>query len=226
HLHRLAALITGFAANRHHTTVGAGARGHGGHHLGVDLQGVAGAHGTRPLDFAAHTDDAPRTWGRTVDHQPHRDRRRVPSAGREAREQAARGEFFVQMKRLRVELAREGLDLGLAHGSGRADKALADLEVVEIVDVAHCLTNFCTAPFSMARYTSPPPATATPWAPLVVPGSRPTILPSRSRSVPPVQMWSSLVIARPEIPPVPVHSLRNWPVPSKTSMRWLSRSLT
>ena len=44
--------------------------------------------------------------------------------------------------------------------------------------------------------------------------------------MPPVQIRCSLVIASPETAPVPVHWLRKFPLPSKTSIRWLSRSVT
>jgi hypothetical protein len=58
-------------------------------------------------------DDPTGDWRPAVHEQPHRDCGRVPSARREAAEQRRLGSLVVEVERLRVELCRERLDLGL-----------------------------------------------------------------------------------------------------------------
>src|SRR6185437_3683172 len=63
--------------------------------------------------------------------QPHGDGDGVPAARSQAAEQRVLRRRIVQMKRLRIELRRERLDLGLVERMRAAREALADAEIVE-----------------------------------------------------------------------------------------------
>jgi len=64
----------------------------------------------------------------TLDKQPHGDRGRVPAAGGEAAEQRLGGGLLVEVERLRVELAREPVDLVHLRDVLCAGEALSDAQ--------------------------------------------------------------------------------------------------
>ncbi len=75
--------------------------------LGLDLQPITGSHCIRPTQFI-HT-ETNRAFGKVqrLDKQTHRNRRRMPAACDETFEHCLIGNGRIQMKRLRIKLARE-----------------------------------------------------------------------------------------------------------------------
>ena len=76
--------------------------------LAFDLKRIADTRRPRPPEFAARADDAAGDR-HTLDDEPHRDRRRMPSARREAAKQRVARSIFIQMEWLRIIRGSEGL---------------------------------------------------------------------------------------------------------------------
>ena len=98
--------------------------------LAEDLNLITGARRPRPRDLDTRAYDAPGDGRATLDEQPHGDRGRVPAAGGEAAKQRLGGCLLVEVEGLRVELAREPLNLVRVHDVLRASEALSDAEIV------------------------------------------------------------------------------------------------
>jgi DNA-binding MarR family transcriptional regulator len=99
--------------------------------LGDDAQHVAGAHRRRPGQFAADAEDPASRAEFAGDQQPHRHRGGVPTARRQAAEQALAPGFVVEMKRLRVELGGERRDRRGLDPQRRRGVALPGGEILE-----------------------------------------------------------------------------------------------
>jgi len=56
----------------------------------------------------------------------------VPATRRQSREQRSLGRGVIEVKRLRIELAGEGLDLRLVHGMCSARESLSDMQIFEV----------------------------------------------------------------------------------------------
>src|SRR6185369_13541776 len=92
---------------------GAAARGTDLEHLRLDLELVARPDRPRPPQLLGpRADDAARRTQAALDEQPHREGRRVPAAGAEAREDGDPRRLLVEVERLRVVGRGEGLDRG------------------------------------------------------------------------------------------------------------------
>src|SRR5262245_41847696 len=96
------------------------------------MNGIAGARRSRPVDFSSRPYDSAGERQAAFHVQPHRDGGRVPATGYEPLEEAALGCLTVCMKRLRVELGRERLDLRLVDRVGAAGKALPHMKVIQM----------------------------------------------------------------------------------------------
>src|SRR3954470_16987219 len=83
---------------------------------------------TPPASGAHHAARA----GHAVDEEARGHRRRVPAARRQTAEQGRGRGRLVEVERLQVVLAREGLDPGLVDRVRPAREALPDREVVEV----------------------------------------------------------------------------------------------
>src|ERR1700730_15998692 len=107
------------------------------------MQRVARPDRFAPGDLAAGANDAAGDRQSAANQKTHGDRRRVPAARREALEERIAGGLFVEMKRLRIEFAREGLDLVGGERSRTAGETLTDDKIVKVQcrlcrrDVAH-----------------------------------------------------------------------------------------
>lgn len=135
HLHRFAVLIAGFAAHGDAAAVRPGAGRRQLQHLAGHLQDVAGPGRLRPSDLTAGTDDTTGN-GRTACHQEaHGDGGRVPAAGGKPTEQRRLGGFVVQVKRLRIVLPGEVLDLLGCEDVALAHESLAHGKIIEVVEV-------------------------------------------------------------------------------------------
>src|SRR5438128_282408 len=130
-LHRLAALIQGFAAHRDHSPIRARARRRDLDDLAFDVQDVTRPRRLGPVDLSPGADDAAGERY-SADHKTHRDRRRVPAARRQPAEQRLPRLVVIDMKRLRVELAGEALDLRLVQGVRSAAEALSHVQILEV----------------------------------------------------------------------------------------------
>src|SRR5258708_32339046 len=75
--------------------------------LGLDLQPITGSHCIRPTQFIYTKTN--RAFGEVqrLDKQTHRNRRGMPTAGDDPPEHCLARHRCIQMKRLRIELARE-----------------------------------------------------------------------------------------------------------------------
>jgi hypothetical protein len=83
--------------------------------LAEDVHLIAGACRPRPSDLDTRAHDAPSDGRATLNKQPRGDHGRVPAAGGEAAKQRLGGCLLVEVEGLRVELAREPLDLVRVH---------------------------------------------------------------------------------------------------------------
>src|SRR5437867_585465 len=98
----------------------------------MDTKRVAWSRRLRPPDLSARTHHAARDRHPALDQKAHRQRRRVPTAGDQSPEQGPFRRVWVDVKRLRVELAGKPDDLFLVDHVRSADKLLSDAQIVEI----------------------------------------------------------------------------------------------
>src|SRR5512134_3811705 len=98
----------------------------------MHLQRVTSAHRQTPRDLASEAENAPGDRWAALDHQPHRQRRRVPATANETPEERLACSGVIQMKRLWIELSRESENLVFGHGVRRGHEMLAGLQILEI----------------------------------------------------------------------------------------------
>ena len=110
--------------------------------LGLDLQPITRSHCIRPTQFI-HT-ETNRAFGEVqrLDKQTHRNRRGMPTAGDDPFEHCLIGNGCIQMKRLRIKLARERDDLFLANLVASRFEPIAHFKIFEIA-LAHRKLFFC-----------------------------------------------------------------------------------
>ena len=92
----------------------------------------AGAHGLGPAEVGVHADEAARKRRGTFDEQPHGQRSRLPPAGDKPAEKARLGGLRIDVKILRIIVAREADDLLGRQHTRLGAKSLAYREILEI----------------------------------------------------------------------------------------------
>src|SRR5436309_11354213 len=94
------------------------------------MERVARPCRSRPRQRAATSNNSPGK-GKSVDHQPHADRRRVPATGRKRAEQGILGARIAEVEGLRIVAAGEFNDLIPLKPVAFTGEGLPDMEVVE-----------------------------------------------------------------------------------------------
>src|SRR4051794_34084164 len=89
----------------------------------------------QPVDASA--DQRMRAEGPSLDREAHGNGGGVPSRGSEPPEQGLLGGFVVEMHRLRIELRREPLDVGLGDVNFGGFELHSNGEIVEPLDPRH-----------------------------------------------------------------------------------------
>src|SRR5262245_17547505 len=134
-LHDLAALVASLAPQCHRPAVGSGARRHDVQDRAFDVEHVAGPRRRRPADLSTEANDAAGDR-QAIDLEPHGDRCGVPAAGGQATEERALRGLGIRVKRLRIEFPGKGDDLLLVEHVRRGRELLADVQVVQIEQLA------------------------------------------------------------------------------------------
>jgi hypothetical protein len=71
---------------------------------------VPWAHWTQPCELSTGADNSAGRSHITLNEQPHGERRRMPTAGRQAMKEGSARRFFIKMEGLRVELSSKRFD--------------------------------------------------------------------------------------------------------------------
>src|SRR5262249_36240510 len=127
----LAVLVSCLATHADHSAIRARARR--GHLFDFAENGehVARPRWLGPADLSTSADDSPSERQAGFDEELHRVRSGVPAARGHSAEQRCFRRLAIKMERLRVELRRKRLDLGLVDRMEATRKALAHLEVLK-----------------------------------------------------------------------------------------------
>src|SRR5258708_7665488 len=131
-LNDLAALVHGPAEKDYRSAIGSRARWCNLDDFALDMEDVAGTGRHWPAQLCSGPDNAAGERWTAFNIEAHRDRGGVPAARCQAVEERAFRGFFVRVKRLRIELSREGFDLRFIDCVRRAGKALPDMQIVKI----------------------------------------------------------------------------------------------
>src|SRR5262249_45799619 len=97
-----------------------------------DLKRVPRPRWLWPGELAAGADDTVGKRQTALDQKAHGDRRGMPAARHQAREQRVLGGVRIKMEGLRIELAGERCDLRGIDAMGSADEALSGFEIFEV----------------------------------------------------------------------------------------------
>ena len=126
-------LIGGHIANADNAAIRLRARFTNVEDFGFYFEDVARAHRLRPAKFVdAKTNRAPGQFKLAGNEQIHAHRAGVPAAGGKPLENAFRGGVLIEVKRLRIEFARERFDILRGDRDRARAKPIANMKVFEI----------------------------------------------------------------------------------------------
>lgn len=122
-LNDIAALVYRPAKKNYRAAIRSRARWRDFNDFALNMEYVSGTGRCRPAQLSPGADEAAGEWRTTLDIQTHRDRGGMPTARRQTLEERALGGLVVRVKRLRIELDRECLDLRFVNSMHPARKA-------------------------------------------------------------------------------------------------------
>jgi hypothetical protein len=131
-LNDIAALVYRPAKKNYRSAIGSRARWRNFNDFALHMEYVSGTGRCRPAQLSPGAHEAAGEWRTTLDIQTHRDRGGMPTARRQTLEERALGGLVVRVKRLRIELDRECLDLRFVKPVHSAGKALSYMKIVKI----------------------------------------------------------------------------------------------
>jgi hypothetical protein len=131
-LNGLAALVYRPAEKDYRAAIGSRARWRNFNDFAFHMEYISGASRRWPIQLSPGPDNAASEWRTTLNIETHRDRGSVPTARCQSIEECAFRGLLVCVKRLRIELNCERLDLGFVKRVCLAGKALSDMQIVKI----------------------------------------------------------------------------------------------